>query len=71
MTNGIASLIIYGVRRNKSSPTEREGNSMINTMMTSTIRNSANGARAKKLKEYINKEMHMNHRIKSNKNRKG
>ena len=42
-----------------------------NTMMTSELRNDANGARAKKLKEYGNKEMHMNQRTKTNKNRKG
>ena len=66
-----ASFIIYGVERNESSPTEREENTMkINTMMTSTIRNDANGARTKKIREYINKENHMDHRVKSNKTRK-
>ena len=44
---------------------------MTNSMMTSDLRNSANGARAKKLREYSNKEYHMNQRVKSNKNRKG
>lgn len=43
----------------------------VNTMMTSELRNNANGARAKKLKEYTNKEVHMNQRVKSNKNHKG
>lgn len=43
----------------------------VNTMMASELRNNANGARARKLKEYTNKEYHMNQRVKSNKNRKG
>lgn len=43
----------------------------INSIFQSEIRNSANGGRAKKLREFLNKENHMNHRIKSNKNRKG
>lgn len=43
----------------------------VNTMMASAVRNDANGARARKLKEYTNKEYHMNQRVKSNKNRKG
>ena len=43
----------------------------INTIMTCENRNNANGARAKKLREYINKENHVTHRAKGNKNRKG
>ena len=43
----------------------------INSILQSETRNSANGARMKKLREFTNKENHMNHRIKSNKNRKG
>ena len=43
----------------------------INSIMKSEIRNSANGGRAKKLREYINKENHVTHRAKGNKNRKG
>lgn len=43
----------------------------INSIMKSENRNDANGGRAKKLREYINKENHMNQRMRSNKNRKG
>ena len=42
----------------------------INTMMTSTIRNDANGARTKKIREYVNKENHVDYRIRTNKIRK-
>lgn len=43
----------------------------INSIMTCENRNNANGARAKKLREYLNAEKHMTHRIKRNKNQKG
>lgn len=43
----------------------------INSIMKSENRNDANGGRAKKLREYINKENHVTHRTKGNKNRKG
>ena len=43
----------------------------INSIMASAERNNANGARARKVKEYSNKEQHMDNRIRTNKNRKG
>ena len=43
----------------------------INSIMASAERNNANGARTRKMKEYSNKEQHMDYRIKTNKNKKG
>ena len=64
--------VLYYNRSKGERKQRKEGKKMkINSIMTCENRNNANGARAKKLREYLNAERHMTHRIKRNKNQKG
>ncbi len=72
LTSALPSAIIQLSEGKKQTTHEREENKMkINSIMASAERNNANGARARKVKEYSNKENHMDYRIRTNKNRKG
>lgn len=64
-------MVYYNRSKGEQKQEKREKKMKINSIMKSEIRNDANGGRAKKLREYTNKENHVTHRAKGNKNRKG
>ena len=64
-------MLYYNRSKGEQKTRKEEKKMKINMIMTCENRNDANGGRAKKLREYTNKENHVTHRAKGNKNRKG